>query len=71
MNQQKNECKHFEQILLEVQNKHVPIKMEVFRKTNVKSLKLENKYVKNEIKTLNLIKKQRNFCSKLYKKRKD
>ena len=56
MNQQKNECKHFEQILLEVQNKHVPIKMEVFRKTIVKSLELENKYVKNEMKTLNLIK---------------
>ena len=68
MNHQINECKHFEQLLLEVLNKHVPIKMEVFRKTVVKSLELENKYVKNEMKTLNLIKKQRNFCSKLYKK---
>ena len=68
MSQQKNEYKDFEQILLEVLNKHVPIKMEVFRKTKVKSLGLENEDVKNEMKTLNLIKKQRNFCSKLYKK---
>ena len=68
MNQQINGYKHFEQVLLEVLNKHLPIKMEVFRKTVVKSLELENKYVKNEMKTLNLLKKHRNFCSKLYKK---
>ena len=74
--------KHFEQIFLEVLNTHAPVKTILLRANNVpymtkalrkvimKRSELENKYVKNKTKE-NFIsyKKQRNFCSKLYKKR--
>ena len=75
LNQQINEYKHFKQIFLEVLNTHAPIKRKLLRanhvpyitkalrKAIIKRSELENKYVKNKANE-----KQRNFCSKLYKK---
>ena len=75
LNQQINEYKHFKQIFLEVLNTHAPIKRKLLRANHVpymtkalrkaimKRSELENKYVKNKTNE-----KQRNFCSKLYKK---
>ena len=81
LNQQINEYKHFEQIFLEVLNTHAPIKRKLLRANHVpymtkalrksilKTSELESKYVKNKTnENLKSYKKQRNFCSKLYKK---
>ena len=81
LNQQINEYKHFEQIFLEVLNTHAPIKRKLLianhvpymtkalRKAIMKRSELESKYVKNKTnENLKSYKKQRNFCSKLYKK---
>ena len=81
LNQQINEYKHFEQIFLEVLNthalikrkllrgNHVPYMTKVLRKAIMKRSELGNKYVKNKTnENLKSYKKQRNFCSKLYKK---
>ena len=81
LNQQINEYKHFEQIFLEVLNTHAPIKRKLLRANHVpymtkalrkaimKRSELESKHVKNKTnENLKSCKKQRNFCSKLYKK---
>ena len=81
LNQQINEYKHFEQIFLEILNIHAPIKKKLLRANHVpymtkalrkaimKRSELESKYVKNKTSAnLKSYKKQRNFCSKLYKK---
>ena len=81
LNQQINAYKHFEQIFLEILNIHAPIKKKLLRanhvsymtkalrKTIMKRSELESKYVKSKTsETLKSYKKQRNFCSKLYKK---
>ena len=81
LNQQINEYKHFKQIFLEVLNTHAPIKRKLLRANHVpymtkalrkaimKRSELESKYVKNKTnENLKSYKKQRNFCSKLYKK---
>ena len=81
LNQQINEYKHFEQIFLEVLNTHAPITKKLLRANHVpymtkalrkaimKRSELESKYVKNKTnENLKSYKKQRNFCSKLYKK---
>ena len=81
LNQQINEYKHFEQIFLEVLNTHAPIKRKLLRANHVpymtkalrkaimKRSELESKHVKNKTnENLKSYKKQRNFCSKLYKK---
>ena len=83
LNQQGNEYKHFEQILLEILNIHAPIKKKLLRANQVpymtkalrkaimKRSELESKYVKNKTsENLKSYKKQKNFCSKLYKKEK-
>ena len=84
LNQQINEYKHFEQIFLEVLNTHAPRKRNLLRASHVpymakalrkaimKRSELESKYVKNKTnENLKSYKKQRNFCSKLYKKREE
>ena len=84
LNQQINEYKHFEQIFLEVLNTHAPRKRNLLRtshapymakslrKAIMKRSELESKYVKNKTnENLKSYKKQRNFCSKLYKKREE
>ena len=84
LNQQVNEYKHFEQIFLEILNIHAPIKKKLLRANHVpymtkalrkaimKRSELESKYVKNKTsENLKSYKKQRNFCSKLYKKEKN
>ena len=81
LNQQINEYKHFEQIFLETLNVHAPIKKKLLRANHVpymtkalrkaimKRSELESKYLKNRTnENLKSYKKQRNFCSKLYKK---
>ena len=80
LNQQINEYKRFKQILLEVLHTHAPIKKllranhvpymtKALRKAIMKRSELESKYVKNKTnENLKSYKKQRNFCSKLYKK---
>ena len=81
LNQLINEYKHFKQIFLEVLNTHAPIKRKLLRANHVpymtkalrkaimKRSELESKYVKNKTnENLKSYKKQRNFCSKLYKK---
>ena len=81
MNQQIDEYKHFKQIFLEVWNTHASIKRELLRANDVphmtkalrkvimKRSKLENRYEKRrKVKTLNFVKKQKNFCSKLYRR---
>ena len=81
MNQQIDEYKHFKQIFLEVLNTHASIKRELLRANDVphmtkalrkvimKRSKLENRYEKRrKVKTLNFVKKQKNFCSKLYRR---
>ena len=80
LNQQINEYKHFEQIFLEILNIHatvkkkllrankVPCMTKVLRKAIMKKSELVSKYVKNTSKNLRSYKKQRNFCSELYKK---
>ena len=81
LNQLINEYKHFKQIFLEVLNTHAPIKRKLLRADHVpymtkalrkaimKRSELESKYVKNKTnENLKSYKKQRNFCSKLYKK---
>ena len=81
LNQQINEYKHFERIFLEILNIHAPIKKKLLRANHVpymtkalrklimKRSELESKYVKNKTnENLKSYKKQRNFCSKLYKK---
>ena len=81
LNQQINEYKHFQQIFLEILNIHAPIKKKqlranhvpymtkALRKAIMKRSELESKYVKNKTnENLKAYKKQRNFCSKLYKK---
>ena len=81
LNQQINEYKHFEQIFLEILNVHAPIKKKLLRANHVpymtkalrkaimKRSELESKCVKNKTsENLKSYKKQRNFCSKLYKK---
>ena len=76
LNQQINEYKQFEQIFLEILNIHeilranrVPYMTKALRKAIMKRSKLESKYVKNKTsENLKSYKKQRNFCSKLYKK---
>ena len=81
LNQQVNDYKHFEQIFLEVLNTHAPIKKQLLRANHVpymtkalrkaimKRSEFESKYVKNKInENLKSYKKQRNLCSKLYKK---
>ena len=81
MNQQIYEYKHFKQIFFEVLNTHAPIKRKLLRANHIphmrktlrkaimKRSKLENKYERKK-KSENLIscKKQKNFCSKLYRK---
>ena len=80
LNQQINEYKHFEQVFWEILNIHAPIKKKLLRanhvpymtkalrKTIMKRCELESKYVKNKTsENLKPYKKQRNFCSKLYK----
>ena len=48
---------------------HVPYMTKALRKAIMKRSKLENEYVKNKNnENLKSYKKQRNFCSKLYKK---
>ena len=77
LNQQINEYKHFEEIFLKVLNTHAPIKRKflranhvpymtkVLRKSIIKRLELENKYVKNKAnENLKPYKKQRNFSGK-------
>ena len=79
-NQQINEYKHFEQIFLEIVNinapikkkllraNHVPYMTKALRKAIMKRSELESKYVKNKTnENLKPYKKQRSFCSKLYK----
>ena len=79
LNQQINEYKHFEQIFLEIQNIHAPIKKKLLRANHVpymtkalrkailKRSELESKYVKNKTsENLKSYKKQLNFCSNLY-----
>ena len=81
MNQQIDEYKHFKQIFLEVLNTHASIKRELLRANDVphmtkalrkvimKRSKLGNRYEKRrKVKTLNFVKKQKNFCSKLYRR---
>ena len=81
LNQQINEYKYFGQIYLEILNIHTPIKKKLLRANHVpymtkalrkaimKRSELESKYVKNKTsENLRSYKKQRNFCSKLYKK---
>ena len=81
LTQQINEYKRFKQILLEVLHTHAPIKKKLLRANHVpymtkalrkaimKRSELESKYVKNKTnENLKSYKKQRNFCSKLYKK---
>ena len=81
LNQQINEYKHFEQIVLEILNIYAPIKKKLLnanhvsyltkalRKAIKKRSELESKYVKNKTnEDLKSYKKQRSFCSKLYKK---
>ena len=80
LNQQINEYKHFEQIVLEILNIYAPIKKKLLnanhvsyltkalRKAIKKRSELESKYVKNKTnEDLKSYKKQRNFSSKLYK----
>ena len=80
LNQQINEYKHFEQIVLEILNIYAPIKKKLLnayhvsyltkalRKAIKKRSELESKYVKNKTnENLKSYKKQRNFSSKLYK----
>ena len=48
---------------------HVPYMTKALRKAIMKTSKLKSKYVKNKTnENLKSYKKQRNFCSKLYKK---
>ena len=81
LNQSINEDKHFEKIFLEIVNiyaplkkkilraNHVPYVTKVLRKVMMRRSDLESKYVKNKTsENLKSYKKQRNFCSKLYKK---
>ena len=81
LNEQINEYKHFEEIFLEILNIHAPIKKKLLRANHVpymtkalrkaimKRSELESKYLKNRTnENLKSYKKQRNFCSKLYKK---
>ena len=81
LNQSINEDKHFEKIFLEIVNIYAPLKKKILRANHVpyvtKALRkvmmrrsdLESKYVKNKTsENLKSYKKQRNFCSKLYKK---
>ena len=81
LNQQIDESKHFEQIFLEILHIHAPIKNKLLRANHVsymtkalrkvimKRSELKSKYVKNKTsENLKSYKKQRNFCSKLYKK---
>ena len=77
----KNDYISFEKNFLSVLNKHAPLKKKklranevpymtkTLRKAIMKRTELETKYLKNKSKTnLSSYKKQRNFCSKLYKK---
>ena len=84
LNQEINEYKHFKQIFLEILNIHTPIKKKLLRANHVpymakalrkaimKRFELESKYVESKTsENLRSHKKQRNFCSKLYKKEKN
>ena len=84
LNQSINEYKHFEKTFLEILNIYAPIKKKILRANHVlyvtKTLRkvmmrrseLESKYVKNKTsENLKSYKKQRNFCSKLYKKERE
>ena len=84
LNQSINEDKHFEKIFLEIVNIYAPLKKKILRANHVpyvtKALRkvmmrrsdLESKYVKNKTsENLKSYKKQRNFCSKLYKKERE
>ena len=81
LNQQINVYKHFEQIFLEVLNTHAPIKREllranhvpymtkVLRKAIMKRSELESKYVKRQMKILNLTKSRGLSAANYIKKR--
>ena len=71
----------FETTVIEVLNKHAPLKRKLFRanhapyitktlrKAIMRRSQLETKYLKTKTQTdLKLYKKHKNFCSKLYKK---
>ena len=81
LNGQINEYSPFEDIFLEMLNKHAPIKKKklranhvpymtkALRKAIMKRSELETKYVKRKTdENLRIYKKQRSFCTKLYKK---
>ena len=71
----------FHNAYLNVLNKHAPIKTKVirgneapyiakaYRKAAMKRSELKKKYLKNSTENLKKFRKQKNFCSKLYKKK--